>query len=123
MWWLPWTRKRFQPCRSIRRANSRPESASYGDFQNPLLAAGTGLSNVYGQATFDRLVQILQQFLKGLALGCTAGNSWHLGPIAALLRLVYDNLDLHGSPSICGASIDATCVRPQDIAIIEECRT
>ena len=72
MWWLPWTRKSFQPCRSIDAQTRVLTATSYGDFQNPLLAAGTGLSNVYGQATFDRLVEILQQFLKGLALGRTA---------------------------------------------------
>ena len=46
--------------------------------------------------SFDRLVDVPEQFLEGFALGCAAGNCRHLSPIATLFRFVNDYFQLHG---------------------------
>ena len=61
MWWLPLTRSNCQPCRSKRRANSRPATASHCDFQDVLSSAGARRDNIDGKTPFDGLLQIGHQ--------------------------------------------------------------
>jgi hypothetical protein len=56
--------------------------------------------DVHRQTAFDRLAEVLKQFLESLPLRCTAGNSGHLLPIATFFFLVSDDLHLRSSKAI-----------------------
>ncbi len=53
-------------------------------------------AEVDGQTALHSLVEVAQQLLEGLALGCAARYRGYLCPVASFFSLVDNDLELHG---------------------------
>lgn len=72
------------------------KSTSHCDFQNAIISLELSGRNVNGQTTLHRLIKVVKQFLKGLALRGATGNGWNLRPETTFLRFVHYDFDFHG---------------------------
>jgi len=68
---------------------------SYRDFENTIAAVLLWFGDVDREAAFDGLVDVREQFVHRVTLTGATGNGRDLGPKAAFLCLVNDDLDFH----------------------------
>ena len=74
-----------------------PKPVSQGEVEDPLPPVADGGRHVGREPAGDRLPDIADQFVRGLALRRAAGKRRDLRPEATLFGLVHDDLDVHGS--------------------------
>src|SRR5262245_3845686 len=72
------------------------------DLLNPVRALDLDVLHADGEAANDGLADVRKRLLQGVALGVAARHGGHLGPEAALFRLMDDYLDLHARPLFLG---------------------
>ena len=89
-----------------------PKWPSYGNVDDSGVGRCRASAYIYRKATFDGLVDILQEFLEGVALRGAAGDRRHLGPISAFLGFVNYHLELHYRRCLCRTAPSAWHVTP-----------